>query len=50
MENIIEQEIVFNEQELAQVEKIKSKYPEDQSAIMPLLWMAQKSLAGYLKM
>ncbi len=47
MEKTIDQEIVFNEQELEQVEKFKSKYPEAQSAIMPVLWMAQKKF-GWL--
>ncbi len=47
MENKIDQEIVFNAQELEQVEKIKSKYPETQAAIMPTLWMAQKKF-GWL--
>lgn len=35
-------EIKFNEEELAQVEKYKSQYPEDKAAIMPVLWLAQK--------
>jgi NADH-quinone oxidoreductase E subunit len=47
MENKIEQEIVFNAQELEQLEKIKAKYPETQAAIMPTLWMAQKKF-GWL--
>ena len=35
-------EIKFNEEELAQVEKYKSQYPQDKAAIMPVLWLAQK--------
>lgn len=35
-------EIEFNQEELERVEKIKSKYPDTKSAVMPLLWMAQK--------
>ena len=35
-------EIIFNEEELASVEKIQAKYPEKESAIMPILWIAQK--------
>ncbi|OGU61052.1 MAG: NADH-quinone oxidoreductase subunit E [Ignavibacteria bacterium GWF2_33_9] len=35
-------EIIFNETELKEVEKIKSKYPTDQSALMGVLWLAQK--------
>lgn len=35
-------EIVFNQDELNQVEKIISKYPTKKSAVMPVLWMAQK--------
>lgn len=40
-------EIKFNQQELEQVEYHKSKYPTAQSAIMPVLWMAQKKF-GWL--
>ena len=40
-------EIVFNEQELAEVQKIQAKYPQKESSIMPILWMAQKKF-GYL--
>lgn len=36
------EEIKFNEEELKEVEYHKSKYPTVQSAIMPVLWMAQK--------
>jgi len=35
-------EIVFNEKELAEIEKIQAKYPEKESSIMPVLWLAQK--------
>src|SRR4051812_21963587 len=34
--------IEFNAEELAHVDKLKSLYPDSKSAIMPLLWMAQK--------
>jgi len=37
-------EISFNEQELQEVEKIKSKYPTEQSALMGVLWLAQKKI------
>ncbi|MDD3124305.1 MAG: NADH-quinone oxidoreductase subunit NuoE [Candidatus Kapabacteria bacterium] len=32
----------FTAEELAEVEKIKAKYPNSDAAIMPLLWKAQK--------
>ncbi len=35
-------EIKFNEEELKQIEKIKAKYPTEKSAIMDVMWMAQK--------
>jgi NADH-quinone oxidoreductase E subunit len=35
-------EISFNPDELAQIDKVKSKYPSQQSAIMDVLWLAQK--------
>jgi len=35
-------EIAFNKEELEQVEKMKSHYPSQQSALMPVLWLAQK--------
>lgn len=35
-------EISFNSEELNQIEKIKSKYPSTQSAVMDVLWLAQK--------
>lgn len=38
----IKQEISFNEEELKEVEKIKSKYPQEKAALMGVLWMAQK--------
>ena len=34
--------MIFNNEELAEIEKIKAKYPETKSAIMPVLWLAQK--------
>lgn len=40
-------EIVFNVEELKQVEAHISKYPTKKSAIMPVLWMAQKKF-GWL--
>jgi len=40
-------EIKFNKEELEQVEYHKSKYPTAQSALMPVLWMAQKKF-GWL--
>lgn len=36
------EEIIFNEVELKEVEQHKAKYPDQKSAIMPVLWMAQK--------
>ncbi len=40
-------DIVFSESELEKVEEIKSRYPELQAALMPVLWMAQKKF-GWL--
>ena len=34
--------IEFSQEELQIVEEIKSRYPEQKAAIMPILWMAQK--------
>ncbi len=34
--------IEFNKEELSDIEKIKSKYPQVKSAIMDVLWLAQK--------
>ena len=31
----------FSEQELKNIELVKAKYPEPQSALMPVLWLAQ---------
>jgi NADH-quinone oxidoreductase E subunit len=31
----------FNKEELAEIDRIKAKYPHHQSAVMPVLWMAQ---------
>jgi NADH-quinone oxidoreductase E subunit len=38
----MENSIAFSAEELATIEKIKSRYPESKAAIMPVLWMAQK--------
>ena len=35
-------EIKFSEEELQRIQKIKTHYPAAQSALMPVLWMAQK--------
>ena len=35
-------DIEFNQEELERVDTIISKYPEKQSALMPVLWLAQK--------
>lgn len=40
-------EIKFTETEIEEINKIKSKYPEDKAALMPILWMAQKKF-GWL--
>jgi NADH-quinone oxidoreductase E subunit len=40
-------EINFNQEELNQINNIKSKYPNNESAIMPILWFAQKKF-GYI--
>lgn len=32
----------FSKEDLEQIEKIKSKYPEVQPAVMPVLWLAQE--------
>ncbi|HYF03481.1 MAG TPA: NAD(P)H-dependent oxidoreductase subunit E [Patescibacteria group bacterium] len=34
--------IAFSPEELQEVDRIKSKYPEQKAAIMPVMWMAQK--------
>lgn len=34
--------ILFSDQELAEVERLKQLYPTTKSAIMPVLWLAQK--------
>lgn len=36
------EKIEFNKAELEQIEKIISRYPESQAAVMPVLWMAQE--------
>lgn len=38
----IEGSIQFSPEELAKVEQLKGLYPSSKSAIMPVLWMAQK--------
>ncbi len=35
-------EIIFSQEELADLTKIQSKYPSKEAAIMPVMWMAQK--------
>lgn len=35
-------ELLFSQEELAKIEKIKSQYPDKKAALMSLLWMAQK--------
>jgi NADH-quinone oxidoreductase E subunit len=35
-------EIIFTAEELNLIENIKSKYPEKEAAVMPILWLAQK--------
>lgn len=40
---------VFTDEEKQQIEKIKAKYPDNQSAIMPVLWMAQKKFGWISK-
>jgi NADH-quinone oxidoreductase E subunit len=40
-------EIEFKQEELKEIEKIKSKYPIPESAIMPILWFAQNKF-GYI--
>ncbi len=32
----------FSAEDLAQIEQMKSRYPDSQSAVMPVLWLAQK--------
>lgn len=34
--------IEFTNEELEKIENIKSKYPQEKAALMPVLWMAQK--------
>ncbi|MFW6347392.1 MAG: NADH-quinone oxidoreductase subunit NuoE [Cyclonatronaceae bacterium] len=36
------QSYAFSKEELAKIDAIKAKYPERQSAVMPVLWMAQR--------
>ncbi len=35
-------EIKFNEQDFIEIEKLKAKYPTEQSALMGVLWLAQQ--------
>jgi NADH-quinone oxidoreductase E subunit len=35
-------EISFNDTELQEIEAVKARYPEKRSALMPILWKAQK--------
>jgi NADH-quinone oxidoreductase E subunit len=37
-----EQDYTFTKDELKKIDAIKAKYPERQSAVMPVLWMAQR--------
>ena len=39
-EEVIEQ--LFDEKELKEVKRIKSKYPDSKSALLPVLWMIQE--------
>lgn len=38
----MEQTLSFTDQELAEIEQIKQRYPHPKAALMPVLWMAQK--------
>ena len=40
-------EIQFSPEEIARINELKALYPQSQSAIMPVLWMAQKKF-GWL--
>ena len=40
-------ELVFNDDELKQIERYKNGYPETQGAVMHVLWLAQEKF-GYL--
>lgn len=40
-------EIKFNQEELKEIEIIKSKYPKIESTIMPILWLSQNKF-GYI--
>lgn len=33
---------IFNEEDLKKVEEIKSRYPQSQAALLPVLWMVQE--------
>lgn len=45
--NTTEEEKQFTDQELKKIEEIKSRYPETQAAVMPVLWLAQEKF-GHL--
>ena len=40
-------DIYFNQEELNQINSIKTKYPNNEAAIMPILWIAQNKF-GYI--
>ena len=42
-------EVLFTADELKQVEEIQKKYPQKESSIMPVLWMAQKKFGWISK-
>lgn len=42
MEIIEKLDIAFSEEDLAEIERFKSRYPSEKSALMPVLWLAQK--------
>jgi NADH-quinone oxidoreductase E subunit len=35
---------IFNQEELKQIEDIKSRYPESKAALLPVLWIVQEKL------
>lgn len=42
-------EIMFNDEELAKVENLKRKYPNQQAALMGVLWLAQNKFGWISK-
>lgn len=42
-------EIQFTQEELDQIQEVQKKYPKKESAIMPLLWIAQKKIGWISK-